>query len=146
MTVRVVAWIAEDTWPACVAAVREHAGPTADVLLVGVVDEELVDRAGGAWAGLLGRGRPPAADAPARVVEAGVRAALAEAEVALAAPVRTRVLRGRAERELVAAADGADLVILVRDGDPRPGPHSLGRVGRYVVDHLTCPVLVVPAE
>ncbi|KIF67828.1 universal stress protein UspA, partial [Streptomyces sp. AcH 505] len=55
---------------------------------------------------------------------------------------------GDVEREVVAAAADADLLICARDGDPhRPGPHSLGRASRFVVDHATCPVLLVwPAD
>jgi len=51
---------------------------------------------------------------------------------------------GRAEREVVAAAEGADLLILARDGDRvRLGPKSLGPASRFVVDHAPCPVLLV---
>jgi hypothetical protein len=39
---------------------------------------------------------------------------------------------GRAEREVVAAADGAGMLILARDGDQsRPGPKSLGHATRF---------------
>ena len=55
--------------------------------------------------------------------------------------------RGRVEREVVAAADGAGLLILARDGDrARLGPKSLGRACRFVVDHAPCPVLLVWPE
>jgi nucleotide-binding universal stress UspA family protein len=44
----------------------------------------------------------------------------------------------------VAAADGADLLVLARDGDrSRLGPHSLGPQARFVVDHAPCQVLLV---
>jgi arsenical pump membrane protein len=44
----------------------------------------------------------------------------------------------------VAAAAGADLLVLARDGDrSRLGPKSLGRADRFVVDHAPCPVLLV---
>jgi Na+/H+ antiporter NhaD/arsenite permease-like protein len=47
----------------------------------------------------------------------------------------------------VAAAAGADLLILARDGDrSRLGPKSLGPAGRFVVDHAPCPVLLVWPE
>ena len=54
---------------------------------------------------------------------------------------------GRIEREVVAAAEGADLLILARDGDrTRLGPRSLGPASRFVVDHAPCPVLLVWPE
>jgi nucleotide-binding universal stress UspA family protein len=55
--------------------------------------------------------------------------------------------RGRVEREVVSAADGADLLILARDGDrSRLGPRSLGPAARFVVDHAPCQVLLVWPE
>src|SRR5487761_314466 len=58
---------------------------------------------------------------------------------------RTAERRGRLERE-VAAADGADLLILARDGDrTRLGPKSLGPASRFVVDHAPCPVACLAA-
>ena len=52
--------------------------------------------------------------------------------------------RGRLEREVVAAAEGADLLMVARDGDDaRLGPKSLGPASRFVVDHAPCPVLLV---
>ena len=52
--------------------------------------------------------------------------------------------RGRVEREVAAAATGADLLVLARDGDrSRLGPKSLGKADRFVVDHAPCPVLLV---
>jgi nucleotide-binding universal stress UspA family protein len=54
---------------------------------------------------------------------------------------------GRVEREVVAAAEGCDLLILARDGDrTHLGPHSLGPASRFVVDHAPCPVLLVWPE
>jgi nucleotide-binding universal stress UspA family protein len=52
--------------------------------------------------------------------------------------------RGRVEREVVRAAEEADLLICARDGDRhRLGPRSLGPAARFVVDHAPCPVLLV---
>ena len=49
---------------------------------------------------------------------------------------------------VVAAADGASVLICARDGDrSRLGPRSLGPATRFVVDHVPCPVLLVwPGE
>jgi nucleotide-binding universal stress UspA family protein len=55
----------------------------------------------------------------------------------------TRLERaGRIEREVVDAADGAELLIVARDSDHH-GPKSLGPATRFVVDHARCPVLLV---
>ncbi|MGA8456906.1 MAG: universal stress protein, partial [Streptosporangiaceae bacterium] len=63
---------------------------------------------------------------------------------ALGRPCTTMERRGRVEREVVAAAEGADLLVLARDGDDtRLGPKSLGPASRFVVDHAPCPVLLV---
>jgi nucleotide-binding universal stress UspA family protein len=54
---------------------------------------------------------------------------------------------GRIEREVVAATESADLLILARDGDrTHLGPHSLGPASRFVVDHALCPLLLVWPE
>ena len=42
---------------------------------------------------------------------------------------------------LEAAAD-ADMLFLVRDGEPARGPKSIGRTTRFVVDHAGCAVLL----
>ncbi len=45
---------------------------------------------------------------------------------------------------MVAAAEGASLLIVARDGDDtRLGPRSLGPASRFVVDHAPRPVLLV---
>ncbi|GGN95285.1 hypothetical protein GCM10011579_095680 [Streptomyces albiflavescens] len=47
----------------------------------------------------------------------------------------------------MAAAEGADLLILARDGDrTHLGPRSLGPASRFIVDHAPCPVLLVWPE
>ncbi|MGW2741638.1 universal stress protein [Streptomyces sp. NPDC001450] len=95
---RVIARLVEDTWPACVDAVRTHAPPAFEVVLPHVTGPDVPGVAHGAYA-------------------------------------------GRAEREMVAAADGADLLVPARDGDrSRLGPHRLGPAVRFAVDHAPCPV------
>ena len=44
---------------------------------------------------------------------------------------------------MIAAREGADLLVLARDGGPHPGPKSLSPRTRFVVDHATCAVLLV---
>lgn len=65
----------------------------------------------------------------------------------LGRPCNRLVRSGRIEREVTAAAEGAGLLVLARDGDrARLGPRSLGPASRFVVDHVPCPVLLVWPE
>ncbi|MEU5401772.1 universal stress protein [Streptomyces sp. NPDC005963] len=144
----VVAWIVEGTWPACVDAVRRYeAGRAAsEVVLLHVSGPQVPGVARGAYAGLLGRGqREP--DPGERLADLAARSAdrlLSQAAERLDRPCTRWERTGRVEREVVAAARGAELLVLARDGDrDRPGPHSLGPASRFVVDHAPCPVLLV---
>jgi nucleotide-binding universal stress UspA family protein len=142
----VITWIVEGTWPACVDAVRALAPADADIVLLHVSGGEAPAAAHAAYAGLLGRGRPDRDPGP-RVAELGAASArelLDAAAARLGRPCATAERRGRAEREVVAAAEGAGLLVLARDGDDtRLGPRSLGPASRFVVDHAPCPVLLV---
>jgi nucleotide-binding universal stress UspA family protein len=142
----VIAWIVEATWPACVDAVRAQVPDDASIVLLHVPDPEVSGAAHGAFAGLLGRARPGRDPGIAleQLMAGSGEELLANAAARLDRPC-TRVQRtGRIEREVVAAAEGADLLVLARDGDhTRLGPRSLGPASRFVVDHAPCPVLLV---
>jgi nucleotide-binding universal stress UspA family protein len=142
---KVVVWITADTWREAVDAARALASADADIVLLHVIGEEAA-AVRGAYAGLLGRGRPEA-DPGLRVEEAAATAAaqvLEDAAGRLGRPCQRVQRQGRVEREVIAAAACAGLLILVRDGDrSRPGPRSLGHASRFVVDHASCPVLLV---
>ncbi|WP_128976115.1 universal stress protein [Streptomyces roseicoloratus] len=145
----VVVWIVEGTWPACVDAARAHAPEDAEIVLLHVTPTEVPGAAHGAFAGLLGRGHPerdPGNRVESLATASGERL-LRSAGARLGRP-GTRVERtGRVEREVVAAAEHADLLVLARDGDrTHLGPHSLGPASRFVVDHAPCPVLLVWPE
>jgi nucleotide-binding universal stress UspA family protein len=139
--VRILVWVAEGTWPACVDAVRPLDG---DVTLLHVVDVATA-AALSAPVGLLGRSG--SAD------QAEFLLARAETELLDAAAARLgrdsgrEVRRGRPEREVVAACANVDLLVLARDGDrARLGPRSLGHHTRFVVDHAPCRILLVWPE
>ena len=145
----VIVWIVEGTWPACVNAARTHTPADAGIVLLHVTSNDVPGAAHGAYAGLLGRGHPER-DPGTRLEKL---AAAASEQLLQAAAERlgrscTRLERvGRIEREVVAAVDGADLLILARDGDrTRLGPRSLGPASRFVVDHAPCPILLVWPE
>jgi nucleotide-binding universal stress UspA family protein len=142
----VIIWISEGTWQATVDAAREHAPATADLVLLHVTSDDVTEMVRGSFAGLLGRDRR-GRDAVSQVEEISraTAAALLEAAAArLGRPAVGLERRGRVEREVVRAADGADLLICARDGDrAHLGPRSLGPATRFVIDHAPCPVLLV---
>ncbi|MFI9066401.1 universal stress protein [Streptomyces sp. NPDC053429] len=144
-----VVWIVEGTWPACVDAARAHVPEGGDVVLLHVTPADVPGAAHGAFAGLLGRGHPER-DPGTRVEQLAAASAerlLTDAAQRLGREC-TRIERtGRIEREVVAAAEGAELLILARDGDrTHLGPRSLGPASRFIVDHAPCPVLLVWPE
>jgi nucleotide-binding universal stress UspA family protein len=145
----VIAWIVEGTWPACVDAARAHAPDDAEITLLHVTASEVPGAARGAYAGLLGRARP-GRDPGTRLehlASASAGQLLDAAAERLRRPCTRSERAGRVEREVVAAAEGAGLLILARDGDrARLGPRSLGPASRFVVDHAPCPVLLVWPE
>lgn len=171
----VLVWLSEGLWPAAVDAARRHVRPDTPITLLHVTDDQAVTAAHRAYTGLLGRGRPdrdPAHSIEA-VAENAARDLLESAAARLGRPVgggghagaepsagaaRSESSRPAGPVELVeqtgpvkhvvtAAAEGAELLICVRDGEPgRPGPKSLGPDARFVVDHVRCPVLLVWPE
>jgi nucleotide-binding universal stress UspA family protein len=143
---RALVWIVEDTWEATIAEAAAFLPGDADVTLLHVASTEPEAIARGARDGLLGRHSPPhGAPAPLRAIsDQAAQELLVEAETRLGRPARREARRGRAEREVVAAADPMDVLVLARDGDhERLGPRSLGPAARFVVDHASCRVLLI---
>jgi nucleotide-binding universal stress UspA family protein len=147
--VRVLAWVTEAGWEACVDAAA--ALPATEITLLHVADP--VPTA-------VPLGRHPREDVGARVAAvagAAATALLADAEARLRAgaggvaasggtaatplTVHRVAVPGRPESIVTAAAATADVLVLARDGR-RPGPHSLGHASRYIVDHAPCTVLL----
>jgi nucleotide-binding universal stress UspA family protein len=147
--VAVIAWIVEGTWPACVDAAAARAPAGAEIVLLHVTGGDVPGAARGAYAGLFGRGRPER-DPGSRLQElaaASARELLRAAAERLGRPSTLLERSGRLEREVVAAAEGAELLVVARDGDrSRLGPRSLSPATRFVVDHAPCPVLLVWPE
>ena len=143
---RALVWIVEDTWAATVAEAAAFLPDDSDVTLLHVASTEPEAVARGARHGLLGRRPPPpAAHEPLRAIsDQAAQELLAEAETRLGRPARREARRGRIEREVIAAAETMDILVLARDGDrERLGPHSLGPAARFVVDHAPCRVLLI---
>jgi nucleotide-binding universal stress UspA family protein len=139
--VKVVVWLTEGTWPACVDAARDL--PGAEITLLHVIDLDSVEVAAGARAGLFGRATRQVTGLDDVLVAA--QAELFDAaEARLGRTARRAGRRGRAEREALAACAEAGLLVLARDGDhTRLGPRSLGHAARFVLDHAPCRVLLV---
>ncbi len=143
---RVVVWVVEGTWEACVDAALDFAPDDAEIVLLHVASDDVEGAAHGAFTGLLGRGHadPDPADAVARMGADAETALLDAAAGRIGRKVQRQHRHGRIEREVVAGADGADLLVVARDGDRRRlGPKSLGPATRFAVDHAPCPVLLV---
>jgi len=145
---RALVWIVEDTWEATVAEAAALVPPDAEITLLHVAPADVEELAGGGRRGLLGRHPPPPPEHGIRAIsDEAAQALLDDARERIGRPAETVARRGRVEREVVAAAQDADLLVLARDGDrKRLGPKSLGPPARFVVDHAPCRVLLVWAD
>jgi len=140
---RAVVWIAESTWETCVDEAAAVVPAEASVALLHVAPSD-VELVAARRHGPLGRHhRPPPGPPLEGIADEAARELLADAAARLGRPAQTLALRGRVEQEVVAAAAGADLLVVARDGERRPGPKSLGPRTRFVVDHAPCRVLLV---
>jgi nucleotide-binding universal stress UspA family protein len=136
---RAVVWIEESTWAACVDQARQLLPADADVPLIHLTPIDVEELAGGG--GILGRHPAPPPQRTVRVLaDEEAQELLAAARERFARPARAVSRRGHPERELLEACAHADLLIVMRDGEPRLGPKSLGRRARFVVDHAPCTV------
>ena len=139
--VRILVWVAEGTWAACVDAVRPLPG---DVTLLHVVDVATAAALSGP-VGLLGRSG--STDQGEFLLAQAETELLDAAAARLGRDAARQVRRGRPEREVVAACADVDLLVLARDGDrSRLGPRSLGHHTRFVVDHAPCQIFLVWPE
>ena len=145
---RTLVWIVEDTWEATVAEAAALVPPDTAITLLHVAPADVEELAGGGRRGLLGRHPPPPPEHGIRAIsDAAAQALLEDARERIGRPAETVARRGRVEREVVAAAQDADLLVLARDGDrKRLGPKTLGPPARFVIDHAPCRVLLVWAD
>jgi nucleotide-binding universal stress UspA family protein len=143
---RAVVWIEEGSWVACVDRARGLLEADADVTLLYVCSAEVEEVALHPGGPRLGRHRIPPGP-PVRSISDGEAQALLEcARERLGRPAELVVRHGRVEHEVLEVADGADVLLLARDGELEVGPASLGRRSRFVVDHAACDVLVIRSE
>ncbi len=139
-------WINAETWQATVAQAVECLPADAEITLLHVASTEPEMVAQGARRALLGRHPPPPApsESLSGISEQAANELLADAQKRLGRPAALEVRCGRVEREVVAAAERMDILVLARDGDrDRLGPRSLGPATRFVIDHAPCRVLLI---
>ena len=140
---RIVVWVCEGTWPACIDAVAGLAGSAeAEIVLLHVRGEPLPPPRPGS---LIGLGRIGRVEQETRQLSRqAAEQLLSRAQSRPARGAETRLESGPAERVVTVAAAEADYLVVGRDGDvSRLGPRSLGRETRFVIDHAPCPVLLV---
>jgi nucleotide-binding universal stress UspA family protein len=131
---RVVAWITEVGWEACVDALRTL--PAREITLLHVAAPVHPGPV------LLGRHPPPARYE--QIASQSARELLEAAQERLGptdAAVHRIAADGRPEDIVTGACSGADVLVLARSGR-RPGPHSLEHATRFVVDHAPCTVVL----
>ncbi len=141
---RALVWIIENTWQTAIDDANALLPGDAEIKLLHVASTEPETVARAARHGLLGRHPPPGPAGLQTISEQAARELLCEARDRLGRAATLESRRGRVEREVVAAAKRADLLILARDGDrERLGPRSLGPATRFVIDHAPCQVLLI---
>jgi nucleotide-binding universal stress UspA family protein len=135
---RVLAWITEVGWEACVDAAA--ALPATETTLLHLPQPDVAHGPPGP----LGRRRRLDLEARWTTVSGeAAQALLADAERRLGRPANKVAGEGRAEDVVIEAAQRADVLVLVRDGrDATPGPHSIGHATRFVLDHAPCTVML----
>ncbi|MFT3968730.1 MAG: universal stress protein [Micropruina sp.] len=147
---KILIWVREGTWPACVDAARDLAGSQpagtqpAEVTLI-CVREQSPGPPDPGFGSLIGLGRrQKAAEQIDQLSREAAETMLSQARERLGQDAAVRLESGFPERVVTAAADGTDYLILGRDGDrSRLGPSSLGKHTRFVVDHAPCRVLLI---
>lgn len=143
---RALIWITESSWQACVDQALAVLPGDADVTLMHVAASDIEYVAGHPGPGRLGRHRPPPGPPVREIAEAEAQALLQRARERLGREAEISARRGRIEREVIEAAEGFDVLVMCRDGEPRREPKSIGHYARFVVDHVGCPVMLVWAQ
>ncbi|HWK28541.1 MAG TPA: universal stress protein [Solirubrobacter sp.] len=132
---RVLVWITEGGWEACVDAAAELDAD--DFTLLHVASLDLPGPRGRRHEQVLARMSELAGEAASALLD--------DAEERLGRDARKVAADGFAEEIVMEAAADADLLVLARDSSA-PGPHSIGHAARFVVDHAPCALLLVWPE
>jgi nucleotide-binding universal stress UspA family protein len=132
---KVLAWITESGWEACVDAVARLGAAEVTLLYVATMD----------LPGPRGRRHEEVLARMSELADEAAEALLEDAAERLPEPgasIRTVAARGPAEEVVMEAAADVDLLVVVRD-NRHLGPHSIGHAARFVVDHAPCNVVLV---
>jgi nucleotide-binding universal stress UspA family protein len=128
---KVLGWITEGGWEACVDAIK--ALQATEVTLLHVATVEMPGPRGRRYDDVLSRMRDLAGEA--------AQALLEDAQERLGREAQLVAASGVAETVVFDAAAGADVLVVARDGR-RLGPHSIGHEQRWVIDHAPCTVVL----
>ena len=132
---KVLAWITEGGWEACVdaaAALRSD-----EVTLLHIATVELPGPRGRRYEEVVARMDALAGEA--------AQALLEDAEERLGRPARKLAASGQPETVVFEAAAEHDVLVVARDGR-HLGPHSIGHDQRWVIDHAPCTVVLAWPE
>jgi nucleotide-binding universal stress UspA family protein len=132
---KVLAWITEGGWEACVDAVKRL--PAGHVTLLHVASVELPGPRGPRHERVMERMNALAGEA--------AHALLDDAEERLGFPADKRTEHGDPHTIVMDAAADADVLVLARE-TRHPGPHSIGHNSRFIVDHAPCALVLVWPE
>jgi len=129
--VRVLAWITEGGWEACVDAVSALHASEVTLIYTGQLDVP----------GPRGRRHEEVMARMSALAGEAAEALLEDAEERLGRPARRIVATGQPELEVMEAAREVDVLVVARDGR-HLGPHSIGHEQRWVIDHAPCTVVI----
>ena len=132
---KVLAWITEGGWEACVDAVARL--DASEVTLIHVATVDLPGPPGRRHEEVLARMADLAGEAAQALLDDAVER-LDDGSVT----IYTLAESGLPEDVVMQAAADVDLLVIARDSR-HPSPHSIGHAPRFVVDHAPCDVLLV---
>jgi nucleotide-binding universal stress UspA family protein len=132
---KALGWITEGGWQACVDAVKVL--KATEITLIHVATVEMPGPRGRRYDEVLTRMQGLAGEA--------AQALLEDAQERLGSEARLVAESGVAETILYDAAQGADVLVVARDGR-HLGPHSIGHEQRWVIDHAPCTVVLAWPE
>jgi hypothetical protein len=128
---KLLAWITEGGWEACVDVAA--AFDAAEVTLLYVEDVDLPGPPGHRYERLAARVSALADEFANELLE--------DAQERLGREARRIVMRGQPEQIVISAAAAHDVLVVSRDGR-HLGPHSIGHSQRWVIDHAPCTVVM----
>jgi hypothetical protein len=131
---KVLAWITESGWEACVDAVARL--DAAEVTLLHVATVDLPGPRGRRHEEVMARMSELADEAAIALLDDAAER-LGDADVT----IRTVAAHGAAEDVVMQAAAEVEMLVVVRD-NRHPGPHSISHAARFVVDHAPCDVVL----